>query len=53
MNLINRTDNLEIVFNSTNENRLFASVSAVDEDKSMMTISYNGMTVIIQTTRVQ
>ena len=42
MNLINRTDNLEILFNSTNENRLLATVSAVDKNKSMMTISYAG-----------
>jgi len=42
MNLINRTDNLEIVFNSTNENKLFATISAVDKDKSMMTVSYTG-----------
>lgn len=42
MDLINRTDNLEIVFNSTNENRLFATVSAVDVNKNMLTISYTG-----------
>tara|TARA_R100000426_G_scaffold3761_1_gene6117 strand:+ start:3536 stop:9721 length:6186 start_codon:yes stop_codon:yes gene_type:complete len=42
MNLINRTDNLEIVFNSTNENKLLATISAVDKDKSMMTVSYTG-----------
>lgn len=42
MNLINRTNNLEILFNSTNENRLLATISAVDKDKSMMTVSYTG-----------
>ena len=42
MNLINRTDNLEILFNSTNENRLLATVSTVDKNKSMITISYAG-----------
>ena len=42
MNLIDRTDNLEIVFNSTNENKLLATISAVDRDKSMMTVSYTG-----------
>ena len=42
MNLINRTDNLEILFNSTNENKLLATISAVDKDKSMMTVSYTG-----------
>ena len=40
MNLIDRTDNLEIVFNSTNENKLLFTISAVDRDKSMMTVSY-------------
>lgn len=42
MNLMNRTDNIEIAFNSANESRLFASISAIDEDKSMMTLSYTG-----------
>lgn len=42
MNLINRTDNLEILFNSTNETKLLATISAVDKDKSMMTVSYTG-----------